>query len=110
MFLWLGGPLLPGFKANYIPLEQVPHGWVAIRHFYLFKILPTPRPLAHTISVERYHIMSLRPVIIVSGFVHRIKLFLQQLEMVQNNDQINVVLGNGPSCGRSAESTDMSEV
>lgn len=67
--------LVSGFKACYIPSEQVPHSWVAILHSSLFKILSTPRPLVHTISVECYLIMSLKPITIASGCVHRIKLF-----------------------------------
>lgn len=102
--------LASGSKTCSILSEPVPHAWVDIRHSSLFKILPTLRPLVHAISVECYLIISLRPVIIISGFVHRIKLFLQQLEMVQNDDQINLVTGRSPSCGRSAEGTDMLEV
>lgn len=51
--------------------------------------------------------MALRPVTIVSGFVHRTKLFLHQLGIFQNNDQMNLVMGLPVE---DLQSADMSEV
>lgn len=100
---WWASPPWPLFLKHAIFCQSRFH----MAGCYSPAILPClkscPHPDHWFVSVECYLIMLLRTITIISGFVQRIKLFLQQLKMVQNNDQINLVLGNRPSCGRSAE-------